>query len=107
MDIFGWIELAFFLGALLILTKPTGLYLARVLEADGKTFLDPVLKPVELRLYQLIRVNPGQEQEWKPYAFSLLLFSLVGLLFTYAVLRLQHVLPLNPQGWGPVRPDLA
>jgi len=107
MDIFGWIQLALFIFLLLALTKPMGLYLVRVLDAEGRTFLDPVLRPVERLFYRLFDVDPGKEQDWKHYTISMLAFSLAGLLFTYAILRLQHLLPLNPQGFGPVSPDLA
>jgi potassium-transporting ATPase potassium-binding subunit len=107
MDIFGWIQLALYVLILLLLTKPVGLYLVRVLDAEGKTFLDLFLKPVEKLFYRILGLNPKKEQDWKQYALSMLLFSLVGLFFTYAILRLQHLLPLNPQGLGPVSPDLA
>jgi len=107
MHIYGWVELALFMVLLGLSAKPMGLHLGRVLEPDGKTFLDRGLKPVERLLYRLLRVNPGAEQDWKSYTLSLLIFSLAGLLFTYAVLRLQHILPLNPQRLGPVRADLA
>ncbi len=107
MDLYGWIQLALYILVLLFLTKPIGLYLVRVLDAEGKTFLDPGLKPVERLLYRLLGLDPKKEQSWKHYTLSLLAFSLVGLLFTYAILRFQHILPLNPQGFGPVRPDLA
>jgi len=107
MDPYGWIQLALFILVLLILTKPVGLYLGRILDAGGKTFLDPALKPLERLLYRLFAVDPKKEQDWKHYTLSILAFSLVGLLFTYAILRLQHLLPLNPQGFGPVGPDLA
>jgi len=107
MDIFGWIQLALYIFILLLLTKPVGLYLVRVLDAEGKTFLDLFLKPVEKLFYRILGLDPKKEQDWKQYTVSMLLFSLVGLLFTYAILRLQHLLPLNPQGLGPVSPDLA
>ena len=107
MDFFGWIQLALYLLVLWLLTKPVGLYLVRVLDAQGKTFLDPALKPVERLLYRLIGVDPKKEQDWKQFTLSLLVFSLVGLLFTYAILRFQHLLPLNPQRFGPLKPDLA
>ena len=107
MDLYGWIQLALFLGLLLLVTRPMGVYLYRVLDPQGKTFLDPVLKPVERLFYRVMRVDPTSEQGWKRYAVSLLLFSLVGLLFTYALLRLQQVLPLNPQRLGPVSEHLA
>ena len=107
MDIFGWIQFALYVSLLLLLTKPVGLYLVRVLDAEGKTFLDPFLKPVERLFYRIAGLEPRKEQDWKQYTVSMLVFSLVGLLFTYTILRLQHLLPLNPQGLGPVRPDLA
>src|SRR5665647_2988651 len=101
MDLYGWIQLAIFMGLLLLVTRPMGVYLYRVLDPQGKTFLDPVVKPVERFLYRLMGVDPMVEQDWKRYAVSLLLFSLVGVLFTYCLLRLQQVLPLNPQRLGP------
>ncbi len=103
----GGIQLVLFLGALLLVTKPVGLYLSRVLEPGGKTFLDRVLKPVERAFYRILKVDPAAEQDWKRYTLSLLVFSAVGLLFTFAILRFQHLLPLNPQNFGPVRADLA
>ena len=107
MDVFGWIQLTLFLGILFLVTKPLGLYLVRVLEPEGKTWLDGAVGPVERGLYRVLGVDPGREQNWREYARSLIIFSLAGLLFTYVVLRLQHLLPLNPQKFGPVRPDLA
>ena len=107
MDLYGWLQLALFLGLLLLVTRPMGVYLYRVLDPQGKTFLDPLLKPVERLFYRLMRVDPKVEQDWKRYAVSLLLFSLVGTVFTYAILRLQHLLPLNPQRLGPVSEPLA
>ena len=107
MTLFGWIQLALYVLVLLLLTKPVGLYLVSVLDAEGKTFLDPTLKPIERLLYRLFSLDPKKEQDWKQYTISMLTFSLIGLLFTYAILRLQHLLPLNPQGFGPMSPDLA
>src|SRR5512141_1575090 len=107
MDLYGWLQLALFLGFLLLVTRPMGVYLYQVLDPQGRTFRDPLLKPVEPLLYRLMRVDPRSEQDWKRYAVSLLVFSLVGLLFTYAILRLQHLLPLNPQRLGPVSEHLA
>ena len=107
MDYFGWIQLALFVGLLVALTKPMGVYLVQVLDVEGKTFLAPVMGPVERLLYFLLRVDPQKEQDWKQYTFSLVAFSLVGALFTYAILRLQHILPLNPQGLGPVGDHLS
>ena len=107
MDIYGWIQLALFVGILFALTKPMGCYLVCVLDPQGKTFLDPVISPVERFLYRIGRVDPRQEQTWKGYALSLGLFSLVGMFFTYAILRLQQYLPLNPQHFAGLTPDLA
>ena len=106
-DIYGWIQLALFIGLLALLTKPVGLYLVRVLDPMGRTFLDAALKPLERTIYRLMGLDPTAEQGWKGYTISLILFSLAGLLFTYAILRLQHLLPLNPHGFGPMSPDLA
>jgi K+-transporting ATPase ATPase A chain len=107
MDLSGWLQLTLFMGIVFLVTKPVGLYLVRVLEPDGKTWLDRPVRPVERLLYRILGVDPKREQDWKQYTRSLIVFSLAGLLFTYAVLRLQHLLPLNPQKFGPVRPDLA
>ena len=107
MDYFGWIQLAVFIGLLVALTKPMGVYLVKVLDIEGKTFLTPIVGPLERLYYGLLRVEPRKEQDWKQYTVSMLAFSLVGLLFTYAILRLQHMLPLNPQGFGPVSDHLA
>jgi K+-transporting ATPase ATPase A chain len=102
-----WLQLALFVAALAIITKPMGLYLLQVLDANGRTWFDPVLKPLERLSYRLMGVKPDKEQNWKEYMMAILLFSLVSCLFTYAILRLQHLLPLNPQGFGPLSPDLA
>jgi K+-transporting ATPase ATPase A chain len=107
MDIYGWLQLAAFVSLLLLLTKPMGIYLFHVLDSEGRTWLDPVLKPLELLFYRLFRVDQKQEQDWRQYTLSILMFSLVGLLFTYLILRIQHLLPLNPQGLGPLSPHLA
>src|SRR5512139_513543 len=107
MNIIGWLQLTAFVVVLVALTKPLGLYLERVLDSGGKTFLDPVLNPVERLIYRMLGVDGRSEQDWKGYAVSLLVFSAVGLLFTYAILRLQHLLPLNPQRFGAVSSDLA
>jgi K+-transporting ATPase ATPase A chain len=107
MRAIDWLQLGVFVAALALVTKPMGLYLGRVLDANGRTWLDPILKPLERLTYRLMGVKSDKEQDWKAYAFALLLFSLVGCLFTYGILRLQQWLPLNPQGFGPLSPDLA
>jgi potassium-transporting ATPase potassium-binding subunit len=103
----GWIQFAIYLVALALITKPMGLYLVQVLDADGRTWLDPVLRPLERGTYRLMGIRPNEEHNWKQYTFALLLFSLVGCVFTYAILRLQHILPLNPQRLAAANPDLA
>jgi K+-transporting ATPase ATPase A chain len=103
----AWLQFALFVAALLALTKPLGLFLVQVLDVRGRTFLDPVVGPVERLTYRLCGIDPEREQDWRGYALALLAFSLVGMLFTYAVLRLQAMLPLNPQGLPAVEPDLA
>jgi potassium-transporting ATPase potassium-binding subunit len=107
MQTSGWIQLVLFVVALAAITKPMGLYLMRVLDASGRTWLDPVLKPLERLTFRLMGVQADKEQDWKQYTLAMLLFSLVSCLFTYAILRLQHLLPLNPQGLGPLSEHLA
>jgi K+-transporting ATPase ATPase A chain len=107
MDLFGWIQLLVFVGILLLLTRPMGLYLFKVLDTQEKTILSPVMGPLEKLCYRLLGVKPQKEQTWKQYAISLLALSLVGAIFTYAILRVQHLLPLNPQHFGPVSDHLA
>ena len=107
MHSIDWLQLAVFVGALALITKPMGLFLMRVLDARGKTWLDPILKPLERFTYWVMGVDPEREQNWKVYTLAMLMFSLVSCLFTYAILRLQQHLPLNPQGFGAVSPDLS
>jgi K+-transporting ATPase ATPase A chain len=107
MNIFGWIQLALFIVLLLLLTKPVGIYLTLVLDPEGKTFLDAALRPVERLFYRLFGLDPKKEQAWQDYALSLVSFSLISCLFTYAILRLQNLLPMNPQGFGAVSEHLA
>ena len=107
MYLIGWLQLGLFVAALLLVTKPLGRYLVRVLDAEGSTFLDPALKPAERLIYRLLGVDSHKEQGWAQYAGSLLVFSAISMLFTYAILRLQHVLPLNPQRLPAVPPALA
>src|SRR5678816_4045443 len=107
METSGWVQFAIYLVALALVTKPMGLYLMDVLDPNGKTWLDPVLAPVERFTYRAMGVDPRKEHDWKQYTLAMLLFSLVGCLFTYAILRLQYILPLNPQGLGAVSEHLA
>lgn len=107
MNANGWIQLALYVGVLLLITKPLGLYLLRVLDARGKTFLDPIMRPIERFTYKLLRVDPEQEHDWKRYAAAMLIFSFVTMLFTYAILRLQDILPLNPQKMAALSEHLS
>jgi K+-transporting ATPase ATPase A chain len=107
MNASGWLQLALYVAALAVITKPMGRYLMGVLDANGKTWLDPVLKPLERLTYRTMGVRAGAEQDWRQYTWAMLLFSLVSCVFTYAILRLQNHLPLNPQGFGALSPDLA
>ena len=103
----AWFQFALYIGALLLLTKPLGLYLVRVLDPRGKTFLDRVVGPVERLTYRVCGIDPAKEQSWLGYTFALLAFSLIGLLFTYFILRFQDKLPLNPQNFPGLSPALA
>ena len=111
MNASGWLQLFLYLVVLLAVTKPIGLYLHAVLDPNGKTILDPVIKPIERLTYWLGGIDPKKEQDWRRYAGSLLVFSVLTMLFTYAILRLQDKLPLqallNPQKMPAVSPDLA
>jgi K+-transporting ATPase ATPase A chain len=102
----GWIQIGLYAFVILALTKPVGLYLLRVYEGQRQP-LPRVLGRLERLLYRLAGIDPTREQGWKAYAASMLVFSLLGLLVTYGIQRLQHVLPFNPQGLGPVPPALA
>src|ERR1700746_2247597 len=95
MNILGWLELAILLIVLLLITKPLGLHLVQVLDTHGKTFMDPVVKPVEKITYRLLGVDPEKEQSWLQYTIALLVFTVVTVLFPYAILSLQGSLPLN------------
>ncbi len=92
--------------AILLVTPPLGAYIAKVMEGE-RTFLSPVLLPVERVTYRLLGVDPGKEQGWKSYTVSMLLFSLVCIVGMYLMLRLQDVLPLNPSNVPAMSPDLA
>src|SRR5476649_185836 len=102
MNTLGWLQLALYFSLLLLITKPLGLYLLQVLDANGRTWLDPLLRPLERLTYRLGGVDPQKEQSWKGYTVSMLAFSFVTMLTTYAILRLQGILPLNPQAFPGV-----
>ncbi|HEY1662031.1 MAG TPA: potassium-transporting ATPase subunit KdpA [Verrucomicrobiae bacterium] len=107
MNAHQWLELAVYIAALVLVTKPLGLYINRVLNPGGRTGIDPVVRPLEKLTYRLLGVDPAKEQTWKQYTFALLMFSFVSCVFTYVILRIQQHLPLNPQQFGPLAPHLA
>lgn len=102
----GWLQILIFLLAVLAVTKPLGVYMARVFNRE-RTFLDPVLRPIERLIYRVTTVDEAHEMRWTEYAISMLLFSLVPMLVLYLMQRVQGWLPLNPQGFTAVAPDLA
>ncbi|MGB8212367.1 MAG: potassium-transporting ATPase subunit KdpA [Anaerolineales bacterium] len=104
MNIASWFQLIFYMVVLIALAKPLGTFMARVYQGE-RTFLDPVLRPVEKLIYRLSGVHPDEEMNWKVYAIAVMLFNVLGLLVVYALQRLQGFLPLNPQGLGAVSPD--
>lgn len=106
MTINGVLQIGIFFLALFVLVKPFGAYMARVYSGE-RVFLERILGPVERWIYRLAGIDPSQEMNWKTYAIAMLLFNAAGMLFLYALQRLQGVLPLNPQGFGAISPDLA
>ena len=108
MTSIGVFQIAVFSGVLLLLTKPLGLFMARLFQGE-RTFLHPILRPVESLIYKLCGIREEAEQRWTQYTAGLLWFSVFAFLFVYVFQRLQGLLPLNPQGFGGklVSPDLA
>jgi K+-transporting ATPase ATPase A chain len=106
MNFQGWAEIALTIGLAVGLAWPLGIYMARVWREES-TWLDPVLRPVERVFYGLSGVDRTKGQGWLAYAFSLLAFSAAAFFILYALLRFQNLLPLNPQGFAGMSPDLA
>jgi len=106
MTLNGWAQIALFCGLVLLLTRPLGGYLDNVM-AGRRTLLSPVLRPVERGFYRLAGIDPSEEQSWWVYARAMVVFHIVGFAFLYLLLRVQDLLPLNPQGMSAVAPDLA
>jgi potassium-transporting ATPase potassium-binding subunit len=102
----GWFQIIFFFALVLICAKPLGEYMALVFEGQ-RTFADKIFRPIESLIYKLAGVDESHEMRWTEYATSMLMFSLVTMLVTYALQRLQYYLPLNPQRLVGVAPDLA
>ena len=106
MTLNGWLQILIFCAAILAVTPVMGRFMTKVFNRQ-RTWLDPVLVPVERLTYRLTGVDPTREMRWTEYAIAMLAFSVVSMLVLYALERLQGVLPLNPQGLAGVPPDLA
>jgi potassium-transporting ATPase potassium-binding subunit len=102
----AFVQIGFFAIVVTAVSVPLGLYMARVF-AGERTFMDPVLLPVERLIYRLCGIQPATEQTWVEYTVSLLLFSVVGMVLLYGLERLQYFLPFNPQAFTGVEPGLA
>jgi K+-transporting ATPase ATPase A chain len=106
MSVNGWFQIGLFLLVIFALAKPLGVFMTRVFSGE-KTFLDPVMRPVERLLYRLTGVDETKEMPWTEYAIAMLLFSAVSMIVLYLIERLQHFLPWNPQHLAGVPTDLA
>jgi K+-transporting ATPase ATPase A chain len=102
----GWFQIVLFLAVILAITKPLGLFMAKVFGGE-RTFLDPLLRPVERLLYRVTGVDETHEMRWNEYAFTMLLFSGASMLLLYLIQRLQYFLPWNPRQFAAVLPVLA
>ena len=102
----GWLQIGIFFALILLCAKPLGVYMAKVFGRE-KTFFDVLARPIERLIYKLTRIDEDHEMKWTEYAIAMLVFSFVTMIVTYAIERLQHILPLNPQGLANVAPDLA
>ena len=106
MTLIGWLQAAVVFALVCVLVKPLGAYMARVFQGE-RVVLSPLLGPVERGVYRICRIDAAREMGWKTYAFAVIAFSLVSLIYLYVLLRVQAFLPLNPQGFGNLAPDLA
>ncbi len=106
MTLVGWFQIALVLALVVACSVPLSAFVARVYSGE-RTFLSPVLGPVERGFYRLAGVDPAREQDWYAYAIAMIVFSVAGFLSLYALQRLQNILPLNPRGFDAVPPDLA
>ena len=106
MTLNGWFQIAVMFALVIATARPLGIYMACVFEGR-RTVLDPVLRPLEQRLYALAAIDSKREQGWLAYTTALLIFNAAGFVLLYAILRLRHLLPLNPQGFGAMSPHLA
>lgn len=106
MTVIGWLQIILYCAIVVALAKPLGWYMTRVFNG-GRTFLSPVLRPIEAGIYWISGVDEKREQHWLTYTVSMLLFHVGGFLIIYGVMRLQPVLPFNPAGQGAVAEDLS
>jgi K+-transporting ATPase ATPase A chain len=106
MTVAGWVQVVVLFVLVLVCVKPLGLYMAGVF-AGERTFLTPVFGPLERLVYRICRIDPNVEMAWYTYLFAVLAFSFVSFVYLYVLLRTQQWLPLDPQGFGPMAPDLA
>jgi len=106
MTLAGWLQDLVFFLLVLVCVKPLGRFMAHVFMGE-RNVLSPVMVPIESAIYNVCRIDPRREMTWKTYLFSVMGFSLVGFAYLYVLLRTQAWLPLNPQGFGNVAPDLA
>src|SRR5664279_3082695 len=103
MTVNGWIQIVVFLLLVLAVTKPLGVFITRVFSRE-RTFLDPLLRPIERVIYKLCFIDENHEMRWTEYALAMLLFSAISMLLLYLMQRVQGYLPLNPQKFGAVTP---
>ena len=106
MNFMDWLQIILYVVVLLLLVKPLGSFMAKVFQGE-RTFLSPVMGPVERFIYRILGIKSDEEMSWKTSAVAMMLFTILGLVSLYAIQRLQAVLPLNPQHLGAVKPDLA
>ena len=106
MTLLGWLQIGLMFAAVLLVVKPLGIYMAQVFEGQ-RTLLSPVLGPVERMFYAASGIDDKKEQTWLGYTLAMLAFSIAAFVMLYGILRLQGLLPLNPQGFAGLAPDLA
>src|ERR1700743_2772199 len=106
MTVIGWTQIILYCAIVVALVKPLGWYMTRVFNGE-RTFLSPVLQPVQTRLYWISGVDAKREQHWLTYTVAMLLFHVGGVLIIYGLMRLQAVLPFNPAGQSAVAEDLS
>src|SRR6478735_4620065 len=106
MSVNGWIQILVYCAIVVALVKPLGWYMTRVFNGE-RTFLSPILRPLEIALYRLGGVDENREQHWLAYAIAMLLFNAAGFVILYLLQRMQGMLPFNPGEMSAVPPDLA